>query len=149
MIRQAIHIALFICFASAFPISTYSSDSINQESGVLAPDGKTVWYNGTLLGVEGKGWVNTESFYDRLPLKAKGMVTGAVWGLSHSSAGMQIRFRTDAKSIQVRWTLTNQSLSSPDSERPDPRHPLFLRKTPASETFHREKAIFCGRYLRS
>jgi hypothetical protein len=113
MIRQAIHIALFICFASAFPISTYSSDSINQESGVLAPDGKTVWYNGTLLGVEGKGWVNTESFYDRLPLKAKGMVRTPVWGLSHSSAGMQIRFRTDAKSIQVRWTLTNQSLAMP------------------------------------
>ena len=113
MIRQGIHIALLICFASAFPISTYSSDSINQDFGVLDTDGKTVWYNGMLLGVEGKGWIDTEFYYDRLPLKAKDIVRRPVWYLSHCTAGMQIRFATDAKKLQVRWTVTKKALAMP------------------------------------
>ncbi len=113
MTRQFIGIALFICFSTGFATSTYCADSIKQESGVLDADGKTVWYKGMLLGVEGKGWVNTKSFYDRLPRKANGMVRAPVWNMSHHTAGMLIRFATDAKSIQVRWTLTKKDLAMP------------------------------------
>jgi len=65
----------------------------------------TVWYDCTSLVVLGKGWSDTQSFYDRLPAKAEGKVTRSVWALSHHSAGMCIPFTSDAASIKVRWSL--------------------------------------------
>ena len=77
-------------------------------------DDKTVWYDCKNLAIEGKGWTDTQSFYDRLPAKAEGQVTPSVWGLSHHSAGMCVPFTSDAPSIQVRWSLLpNGSLSMP------------------------------------
>ena len=81
--------------------------------GTPDPDGKTVWYDCSLFEVEGKGWTNTESFYDRLPSTAKGNVPEAVWNLGHDTAGICIRFSTDAAPIQVRWTLLKEKLAMP------------------------------------
>lgn len=101
-------------FAALFSLSSYcAAGSIKQELGTLDADGKTVWYAGALLGVEGKGWADTESFYARLPLKAKKSVRGPVWKLSQCSAGIHIRFKSDAKKLQVRWTLSKKSLAMP------------------------------------
>lgn len=113
MTRYLIFLKLLICLAAAFPITSYSSDAIDQKNGRADADGQTVWFDAKLLGVEGKGWIDTESYYDRLPLKAKKSVTKPVWDLSHCSAGMQIRFATDAKKLQVRWTLTKKDLAMP------------------------------------
>ena len=74
---------------------------------------KLVWHDCKDLGVEGKGWTDTLSYYDRLPGKAEGKAPKAVWGLGHDSAGLCVRFTTDASSIQVRWTLLNASLDMP------------------------------------
>ncbi len=71
----------------------------------------TTWLDCSKLPVEGKGWTDTESFYDRLPARAKGKATDAVWGLSHNTAGFCYRFTTDAKTIRVRWTLTTEMAS--------------------------------------
>ena len=65
------------------------------------------------LTVEGKGWTDTNSFFDRLPAKAEGVVRPPVWGLSHDSAGLCVRFTTDATSLQARWTLRSKSLAMP------------------------------------
>ena len=62
------------------------------------------------LGVEGRGWTNTKVFYDRLPAKAEGVVRKPVWDLSRSSAGMCVRFVTDATNIRARWALTESWL---------------------------------------
>jgi len=71
------------------------------------------WYDIRLLGVEGRGWTDTRSFYDRLPAKAEGMVRKPVWNLSHDSAGMCVRFVTDAARIHVRWSLRSERLAMP------------------------------------
>ena len=113
MTRRHIYLALLIFLVTIFPIISDASDVINQENGRADADGKVVWYNAKLLGVEGKGWTDTESYYDRLPVKAKETVRKPVWGLSHCSAGMQIRFATNAKHIKVRWTLTKSELALP------------------------------------
>jgi hypothetical protein len=68
-------------------------------------DDQIVWHDCKNLVVEGKGWTDTISFYDRLPAKAEGKVPPSVWGLSHHSAGMCIPFTSDAPSIWVRWSL--------------------------------------------
>ena len=71
------------------------------------------WHDVTKWGVEGRGWADQERkrWFDRLPAKAEGKVTPAVWGLSRDSAGMMVRFKTDAKSIYTRYTLTKTNLA--------------------------------------
>lgn len=71
------------------------------------------WLDVRELGVEGRGWTNTESYFDRLPATAQGKVPEAVWNLGHHSAGEAVRFTTDATTLEVRWELTSASLAMP------------------------------------
>jgi len=81
-------------------------------SGALADS--TVWVDVRDLGIEGKGWKDTKAFYDRLPARAESKVREPVWNLSHHSAGMCVRFVTDATTIQARWVLLNSWLYLPN-----------------------------------
>jgi hypothetical protein len=65
---------------------------VESQKAKASPDGKTLWYDCKDLTVEGKGWSDTASFYDRLPARAEGKVTPPVWDLSHHSAGLCVRF---------------------------------------------------------
>src|ERR1039457_3500068 len=71
------------------------------------------WHDARDLEVEGKGWAETKHFYDRWPARAEGKVRGAVWSLGEDSAGMAVRFVTDATSISARWTLRREHLAMP------------------------------------
>ncbi len=73
----------------------------------------TLWYDIQLLPIEGQGWKETKSDYDRLPAKAEGKVREAVWDLSRNSAGIAVSFVTDATTILGRWTLTSERLAMP------------------------------------
>ncbi len=75
-------------------------------------DGCT-WYDAKTLPVEGRGWNATASFYSRLPARAESRVPGAVWELSQRTAGMGIRFVSDAPVINVRWEVTYADLGMP------------------------------------
>ncbi|MFA5043584.1 MAG: SGNH/GDSL hydrolase family protein [Kiritimatiellia bacterium] len=68
------------------------------------------WYDIRDLGLEGQGWRDTESPYDRLPARAKSLVRSSVWELSQCSSGLCARFMTDSTSISARWTLRNATL---------------------------------------
>jgi hypothetical protein len=74
-------------------------------------DGKTLWYDVLTLGLEGRGWTETKTPYDRLPAAAEGKVPAPVWGLSLHSAGLCVRFVSDATALQARWTLRSPSLA--------------------------------------
>ncbi|MFN8252798.1 MAG: SGNH/GDSL hydrolase family protein [Ferruginibacter sp.] len=57
--------------------------------------------------LEGRAWPGeVKDFYDRLPAKAKNAVREAVWNLSKSSAGMQLRFQSDANEITIKYIVT-------------------------------------------
>lgn len=71
------------------------------------------WMDVKALGLEGQGWTDVKAPYDRLPARAEGKVRDAVWNLSRHSAGMCVRFVTDAPKIQARWTVTNSRLEMP------------------------------------
>lgn len=64
-------------------------------------------------GVEGRGFDDTEKYFDRLPARAKGVVRDAVWNLSRHSAGMMVRFRSDSTEISVDYSVTSQKLAMP------------------------------------
>ena len=71
------------------------------------------WHDVTTWGVEGRAWPELERkrWFDRLPAVADGRVTTAVWNLSRDSAGMVVRFRTDATTIWANYTLRNERLA--------------------------------------
>jgi len=90
-----------------------AAERLDPKMAAPSDDGKTLWYDCKALGVEGQGWTDTQSDYDRLPARAEGKVTERVWGLSHNSSGLCFRFKTDAPKIQVRWTLTSKNIGMP------------------------------------
>lgn len=71
------------------------------------------WHDVCDWGVEGKGWTETEKYFDRLPAKAKGVVRDPVWSLSRHSAGMLVRFSTNAATISTDHTVTSSNLAMP------------------------------------
>lgn len=73
------------------------------------------WHDVTTWGVEGRGWGDQERkrWFDRFPAKAEGRVTDAVWNLSRDSAGMIARFKTDAREIYARYTLSKKQVGLP------------------------------------
>lgn len=71
------------------------------------------WHNGATFGVEGAGWADPQTPYNRFPAKAQGTVPQSVWDLSQQSAGLCIRFITNSNKVMVRWSLTGANLAMP------------------------------------
>jgi hypothetical protein len=105
MQRTLLAIGLTILFVARAAAAPETIDPAQAKA-----DGKDslLWYDIRLLGVEGKGWTETKGPFDRLPAKAEGMVRAPVWNLSRHSAGMAVRFVTDATTILARWTYVRQ-----------------------------------------
>ncbi|MBI1370660.1 MAG: hypothetical protein GC162_18640 [Planctomycetes bacterium] len=76
-------------------------------------DDGLVWHDVSTWGVEGKGFADTERYYDRLPGRAKGKVRDVVWNLSRHSTGMSARFESDATTLHVRYDLMGSALDMP------------------------------------
>jgi hypothetical protein len=87
------------------------SPTIEKDRATRLPDSDILWFDIRDLVIEGKGWQDTEQFYDRLPARAKGVVRDPVWQLGQNSAGICARFTTDATAIKVRWSLRDEQLA--------------------------------------
>ena len=88
--------------------------STNAQTNSNTDAFKILWSDIRQFGVEGRGWDDTKDFYDRLPARAEGKVRAPVWDLSHNSAGMCVRFVTDATTLRARWVLTDPWLYLPN-----------------------------------
>lgn len=86
------------------------ASSGSAQSPVKEPN--LTWYDVRDWGVEGKGWSDTGNYFDRLPARAEGVVPKPVWSLSHHSAGMMVRFQTNAPEIWVDHTVTSNQLGA-------------------------------------
>ncbi|SIO16889.1 Inosine-uridine preferring nucleoside hydrolase [Singulisphaera sp. GP187] len=71
------------------------------------------WKDATSLEIEGKGWAKTAGPFDRLPDSAQPKVNEVARAQSKDSAGICIRFVTEAPSVSVRWSLRNVALDMP------------------------------------
>jgi lysophospholipase L1-like esterase len=80
------------------------------------PEPALIWKDVTTWGVEGRafGDLPRKVWFDRFPAEAEGRVTDAVWGLSRDSAGMMVRFKTDATVIWADYTVRKDRLASPN-----------------------------------
>ncbi len=85
---------------------------------VLAQDTSVeglAWRDVTSWGVEGRILPEAERarWFDRFPSAAEQTVTKNVWNLSRHSAGMMVRFKTDATAIHVHYKLLSANLAMP------------------------------------
>src|ERR1700720_5001895 len=56
--------------------------------------------------MEGQAWPGeAQSPYDRMPARAEKTLNPDVWDLSHNSAGLYIKFKTNAEDLVVRYVL--------------------------------------------
>lgn len=89
---------------------------IDPEMGVnRAARESLVWHDVTTWGAEGRILPDQDRivWFDRLPSGAEGAVTPNVWNLSRDSAGMMVRFKTDASAIHVHYKLRKANLAMP------------------------------------
>ncbi|MBM81900.1 MAG: hypothetical protein CMJ78_15095 [Planctomycetaceae bacterium] len=81
------------------------------DSKAVRKKGGTKWFDIRDLGVEGQGWTDVKSPFDRLPAKAEGKVRPPVWSLSRHSAGLCVRFHSNTASIDAHWKLTSDRIA--------------------------------------
>ncbi|SEP32813.1 Lysophospholipase L1 [Mucilaginibacter sp. OK283] len=56
--------------------------------------------------IEGQAWpAETANTYDRFPARAEKSLNPNVWNISHSSAGLYIKFKTDAPNLVIRYKV--------------------------------------------
>lgn len=99
-------------FAQA-PAVTKAAAPTTPVASKQAVEPPLTWRDVTTWGVEGRAWPEMERkrWFDRFPAVADGQVTPAVWNLSRDSAGMLVRFRTDAAAIWADYTLLKEKLN--------------------------------------
>lgn len=75
-----------------------------------------VWHDPLRAGqasyIHGQGWDEDGGNYHRLPDRAQAKVRDKVWQLACQSAGLSLRFRTDARELSLMYQTT-QPLSMP------------------------------------
>jgi hypothetical protein len=98
---------VFACFALVL-LPLFRSVEVRANAPTETPEAPALaWHDVIEMGVEGRAFPESERlrWYDRFPASAQGRVTNAVWNLSRDSAGMMVRFRTDAVMIWADYAL--------------------------------------------
>lgn len=103
----------FLALASLSAVSTLWPRAARAKEVTPEIVEGVAWFDVQKWGVEGKGWDDTARYFDRLPSKAEGKVRKQVWDLSRHSAGMLVRFETDATEIHTRYRLLSSRLAMP------------------------------------
>ena len=93
----------FFTILVALQLMAVSLDVSAAQEKILSVDSLR-YYDGQQFVVTGK--FHNEKNYLRFPLRYKGIVRDPVWMESLSSAGISIRFRSNATTMAVKWTLT-------------------------------------------
>lgn len=103
-----------VCLFAGIVVGGYAHFALAQPAPPATEPSELVWTDARTLTLEGRGWTNAKSYFDRLPASAEGVVRPEVWNLSRQSAGLAVRFVTDATVISARWRLTSPNLALPN-----------------------------------
>ncbi len=89
-----------------------TAPTTSPASSPSVPD-DVVWNDVRDWGLEGRGFNDTASYFDRLPARARDVVRSEVWALSHDTSGMSARFEADTTDVYVRYELRKALLAMP------------------------------------
>ncbi|MFG0266856.1 MAG: SGNH/GDSL hydrolase family protein [Rhodopirellula sp. JB055] len=116
----------WLLLAAAIPclvVSANGQEKVADSIGNLDPEMAAVrtvedgvaWYDIAKQNIEGRilPEQDRERWFDRFPKSADGSVTSNVWNLSRHSAGMMVRFKTDATAIHIHYKLMRGALAMP------------------------------------
>ena len=85
---------------------------------IAQSDSSLKWWSPTqhrFQVIEGQAWFDElASPYDRLPKRSSNQVALNIWELSKHSAGLMIRFRSNAEEIKVRYNINDENLINLD-----------------------------------
>ncbi|HRE06455.1 MAG TPA: SGNH/GDSL hydrolase family protein [Opitutaceae bacterium] len=108
-------VSLFAQTPATPPPDTSRMDPAMAASKAAKDEVALQWHDVTTWGAEGREWPERKRlrWFDRLPAEAEGRVTNNVWNLSRDSAGMMVRFKTNAPAIHVHYKLMKDRLGMP------------------------------------
>lgn len=93
-------------------IAENAPERLDPNFAVTQPGSDLLWYDARILGLRGQGWQDgLGQPFARLPARAEQTVRPEVWSLAQHSAGLEIRFVSDAREISARWTVRNPGLA--------------------------------------
>src|SRR5687767_11402976 len=98
LIRQLLLLMLLLSAQANAAMQQSAKSSAVTEDSIVYRDGRA-------FDVIGK--YHSENHWGRFPERYKNTLRESVWNLGRNSAGIGIRFRTNATTIMVRWTVTN------------------------------------------
>lgn len=82
---------------------------ITLSAGIKA---QIIYHDAAAFPLLGKATEETETRYERLPARFKGISRPAVWTLGKDCAGLAVRFRSNSTTIAARWTaLYNNTMN--------------------------------------
>ncbi len=94
-------LTIILTFCTAFLYNVALSQNAEYKTWNPALD--------TLKVLEGQGWPKeVKNYYDRLPARAEQTVRKEVWDLSENSAGLLLRFRSNADEIVVKYAVAGR-----------------------------------------
>ncbi|MNK01680.1 hypothetical protein D3C87_194860 [compost metagenome] len=94
--KQNLLLTLFVLIGTNI---TFAQEKVTYKTWNPAKDQTSV--------VGGQGWHSgLQSFYDRLPAKAETSVRKEVWNLSKNNAGLNLRFKSDASEIIIKYSVS-------------------------------------------
>lgn len=102
--QTPVSLSRLVVFSLFALLAVHSSNAAAQEMQ---------WRDAASFEIEGRGWIQTAGPFDRLPDSARAKVNSTAWKLSAQSAGISVRFVTDAAAVGLRWSLTSASLDMP------------------------------------
>lgn len=121
LVPPSLRVAVLVAVAAAtsFAQQPTAAPAPKKAAAKQAVEPALTWHDVTTWGVEGRAFGDMERgrWFDRFPSVAEGKVTGAVWNLSRDSAGMLVRFKTDAKLIWADYTLRKEQLAGANMTR--------------------------------
>jgi hypothetical protein len=94
----------WLFFILLMPLTRVSA-TVKEPPGVA--EDSIVFHDGHEFDVIGK--YHSEKNYGRFPAQYQSTLRESVWKLGQNSAGIAIRFRTNASTIIVRWTIMNDA----------------------------------------
>ncbi len=114
--KSFLTVVLLLCNRSTFAQVAPPLSKLDPAMGINKPAAENLdWHDVTLWGVEGRILPDQERirWFDRFPAAAEKSVTSNVWNLSRDSAGMMVRFKTDATAVHVHYKLLREELGKP------------------------------------